>query len=98
SVMLYAAVIIFIKKWKQQRDYYCICAALATFALFSLSRFQLPHYLNIIFPFFAILTAQYILSLQTETGLKFVRVTQYTIIIVIAVAGVVIDLLYKPAM
>ncbi|MET3875378.1 glycosyltransferase family 39 protein [Chitinophaga sp. OAE865] len=98
SVMLYAAVIIFIKKWKQQKEYYCICAALATFALFSLSRFQLPHYLNIIFPFFAILTAQYILSLHTEKGLKFFRVTQYTIIILIAVAGVVIDLLYKPAM
>ncbi|MGF6926523.1 4-amino-4-deoxy-L-arabinose transferase-like glycosyltransferase [Chitinophaga sp. W2I13] len=98
SVMLYAAIIIFIKKWKQQKEYYCICAALATFALFSLSRFQLPHYLNIIFPFFAILTAHYILSLQTEKGLKFFRVTQYTIIILIAVAGVVIDLLYKPAM
>ncbi|HWV69560.1 ArnT family glycosyltransferase, partial [Chitinophaga sp.] len=98
SVMLYAAVIIFIKKWKQQKEYYCICAALATFVLFSLSRFQLPHYLNIIFPFFAILTAQYILSLQTEKGLKFFRVTQYTIIILVAVAGVVIDLLYKPAM
>ncbi|PSL49461.1 4-amino-4-deoxy-L-arabinose transferase-like glycosyltransferase [Chitinophaga niastensis] len=98
SVMLYAAVIIFIKKWKQQKEYYCICAAMATFALFSLSKFQLPHYLNIIFPFFAILTAQYILSLQTEKGLKFFRITQYTIIILIAVAGVVIDLLYKPAM
>ncbi|MGN8035560.1 ArnT family glycosyltransferase [Chitinophaga sp. 22321] len=98
SVMLYAAVIIFIKKWKQQKEYYCISAALATFALFSLSRFQLPHYLNIIFPFFAILTAQYILSLQSEKGLKFFRNTQYTIIILLAVAGVVIDLLYKPAM
>jgi len=98
SVMLYAAVIIFIKKWKQQKEYYCISASLATFALFSLSRFQLPHYLNIIFPFFAILTAQYILSLQSEKGLKFFRNTQYTIIILLAVAGVVVDLLYKPAM
>ncbi|MEC5147959.1 glycosyltransferase family 39 protein [Chitinophaga sp. 212800010-3] len=98
SVMLYAALIIFIRRWKQQREYYCISAALATFILFSLSRFQLPHYLNIIFPFFAILTAAYILSLQTEKGLKFFRVTQYSIIILIAVVTVVIDLLYKPAM
>lgn len=98
SVMLYAALIIFIRRWKQQREYYCISAALATFILFSLSRFQLPHYLNIIFPFFAILTAAYILSLQTEKGLKFFRVTQYSIIILIAVVAVVIDLLYKPAM
>ncbi|MGO4289231.1 ArnT family glycosyltransferase [Chitinophaga sp. RAB17] len=98
SVMLYAAVIIFIKNWKQQKEYYCICAALATFALFSLSRFQLPHYLNIIFPFFAILTAQYILSLHSSKGLKFFRITQYTIIILLAVGAVLIDLLYKPAM
>ncbi|NIG52592.1 glycosyltransferase family 39 protein [Chitinophaga sp. Cy-1792] len=98
SVMLYAAVIVFIRKWKSQVEYYCISGALATFVLFSLSRFQLPHYMNIIFPFFAILTAKYILSLHTEKGLKFFRVTQYTIIILVAVLGVVIDLLYKPAM
>lgn len=97
-VMLYAAVILFFRKWKKQAEYYCICGALATFVLFSLSRFQLPHYLNIIFPFFAILTANYILSLQTDKGLRFFRTTQYTIIILIAVAAVVIDLLYKPAM
>ncbi|WP_211092997.1 MULTISPECIES: ArnT family glycosyltransferase [Chitinophaga] len=98
SVMLYAAVILFIRKWKQQKEYYCICASMATFLLFSLSRFQLPHYLNIIFPFFAILTARYILSLETVKELKFFRITQYTIIILVAIAGVVLDLLYKPAM
>lgn len=98
ALMLYAAVIIFIKKWKQQKEYYCICGALATFVLFSLSKFQLPHYLNIIFPFFSILTANYILSLQTEKGLRFFRITQYVIIILLAIAGVLIDLLYKPAM
>ncbi|MCW3462576.1 ArnT family glycosyltransferase [Chitinophaga nivalis] len=98
SILLYTAIILFVKRWKQQQEYYCICAGLATFALFSLSKFQLPHYLNIIFPFFAILTAKYILSIHTDKGMKFYRTTQYTIIILIAVAGTVIDLLYKPAM
>ncbi|WP_236652862.1 ArnT family glycosyltransferase [Chitinophaga vietnamensis] len=98
SIMLYAAVILFIRRWKQQTEYYCICGALATFLLFSLSKFQLPHYLNIIFPFFAILTANYILSQQSERWMKFFRTTQYTIIILIAILGTVIDLLYKPAM
>ncbi|WP_249219462.1 glycosyltransferase family 39 protein [Chitinophaga sp. HK235] len=97
-VMLYAAVILFFRKWKQQQEFYCICGALATFALFSLSKFQLPHYLNIIFPFFSILTAQYILSLHTDKGLRFFRSTQYTVIILLAIAGILIDLLYKPAM
>ncbi|RAJ85315.1 4-amino-4-deoxy-L-arabinose transferase-like glycosyltransferase [Chitinophaga dinghuensis] len=98
SVMLYAAVIQFFRRFKTEKDFQCICGALATFLLFSLSRFQLPHYLNIVFPFFAILTAKYILSLETEKGLKFFRVTQYTIIILVAILGIVIDLLYKPAM
>jgi 4-amino-4-deoxy-L-arabinose transferase-like glycosyltransferase len=92
SIFLYAAVIAFFRR--EKREYYCICGALATFVLFSLSSFQLPHYLNIIFPFFSILTAQYILSLK---GLKFFRITQYVIMSVIGVAIVGLWLLYQPA-
>jgi 4-amino-4-deoxy-L-arabinose transferase-like glycosyltransferase len=92
SIFLYAAVIAFVRK--RRREFYCICGALSTFVLFSLSRFQLPHYLNIIFPFFAILTAQYILSLK---GLKFFRITQYVIIGIIGAAIVGIWVLYRPA-
>jgi 4-amino-4-deoxy-L-arabinose transferase-like glycosyltransferase len=92
SIFLYAAVIAFIRK--SRREFYCISGSLATFVLFSLSAFQLPHYLNIIFPFFAILTAQYILSLK---GLKFFRITQYVIMGIIGVAIVGLWLLYQPA-
>ena len=45
-------------------EYVSLGSGLATFALFSLSGFQLPHYLNIVFPFYAILTAQFLVSLQ----------------------------------
>lgn len=89
SILLYTSFIR--KRWQ---EFYCICGSLATFVLFSLSSFQLPHYLNIIFPFFAILTAQYILSLK---GLKFLRVTQYVIMGIIGVAIVGLWLLYWPA-
>jgi 4-amino-4-deoxy-L-arabinose transferase-like glycosyltransferase len=75
------------------REYYCISAALLTFALFSLSRFQLPHYLNIIFPFFSILTAQYVLSLGR---LKFYRITQYIIIGIVGAAIIGLAVLYRP--
>lgn len=98
SVMLYAATGVILGRWKSQREYYCIVGALVTFGLCSMSKFQLPHYLNIIFPFFAIITAKYILDLHTEKGLKFFRITQYTIIVLVAALEVVIDLLYKPAM
>lgn len=45
-------------------EYVSLGSGLATFALFSLSGFQLPHYMNIVFPFFAILTAQFLVSLS----------------------------------
>lgn len=45
-------------------EYVSLGSGLATFALFSLSGFQLPHYMNIVFPFFAILTAQFLVGLK----------------------------------
>lgn len=93
SVFLYAAVIVFIRKARYAKEFYCISGALVTFLLFSLSRFQLPHYLNIIFPFFSILTAQYILSLKNA---KIFRITQYMIMGVIGVAVIGLWLLYRP--
>jgi hypothetical protein len=53
-----------IKRRKAYPEYVSLGSGLATFALFSLSGFQLPHYMNIVFPFFAILTAQFLVSLQ----------------------------------
>ncbi len=38
-------------------------AFIPTFVLFSLSRFQLPHYLDILFPFLAVVTAGWVLRL-----------------------------------
>lgn len=93
SVMLYAAVVVFFRKRRQAVEYYCISGGLLTFALFSLSRFQLPHYLNIIFPFFAIITAQYVLGLERP---QFFRVTQYIIMVIMAIAMVAIGTLYLP--
>lgn len=45
-------------------EYVSLGSGIATFVLFSLSGFQLPHYLNIVFPFFAILTAQFLVGLK----------------------------------
>ncbi len=43
-------------------EWYCFSGGILTFILFSVSKFQLPHYLNIVFPFFAIITADYIFN------------------------------------
>lgn len=44
-------------------EYVSLGSGLLTFALFSFSGFQLPHYMNIVFPFFAVLTAQFLVGL-----------------------------------
>ena len=65
SLLLYIGIVQFFRskvKSTQQKEWYCICGAGLTFLVFSVSKFQLPHYITIIFPFFAILTAQYIVN------------------------------------
>ena len=56
-----------IKRQNPLPEYVSLGSGLATFALFSLSGFQLPHYMNIVFPFYAILTAQFLVNLKPVT-------------------------------
>jgi hypothetical protein len=60
-------------------DLICLGGALASFLIFSLSRFQLPHYLNILFPFFSILTAGYLYTDHRRVTRKTIRIVQDTI-------------------
>lgn len=82
SLLLLAAVFQTIKKGTRQlagQEWFCIGGALLTFVIFSASKFQLPHYLNIVFPFFAIVTARYLLTLKTVRSIKTVMITQLVI-------------------
>jgi 4-amino-4-deoxy-L-arabinose transferase-like glycosyltransferase len=87
SLLLYAAMI---RRCRSVRrvvpgDWICAGAVLASFVLFSLSRFQLPHYLNILFPFFAILTAGWLYGIRREGTRRFVRIVQGIINIILPV-------------
>jgi 4-amino-4-deoxy-L-arabinose transferase-like glycosyltransferase len=77
SLLLYAAII---QKCRRRRafpgDLICLGAAAASFIVFSLSRFQLPHYLNILFPFFSILTAAWLHSVRRKGSQKAIRILQ----------------------
>jgi 4-amino-4-deoxy-L-arabinose transferase-like glycosyltransferase len=66
-------------------DYICLGAALASFIVFSLSRFQLPHYLNILFPFFSILAAGYLYGLRRRWPQRTLSVIQGVINILLPV-------------
>jgi hypothetical protein len=78
-VSIYRFIKTGIKNAKGQ-EWYCISAGLLTFLLFSASKFQLPHYMNIVFPFFAIITAQYLYSVQLAKSIKAIRITQIVVI------------------
>jgi 4-amino-4-deoxy-L-arabinose transferase-like glycosyltransferase len=73
------------RHWAVPGDGICLGAALASFALFSLSRFQLPHYLNILFPFFSILTAGYLYGVRRRKTYRIIRIVQGIITVLLPV-------------
>ena len=80
SLLLYAAIV---QKCRRRRaipgDLICLGGALASFIVFSLSRFQLPHYLNILFPFFSILTAGYLYGIRRRGTQRAIKAIQNSI-------------------
>ena len=99
SILLFAAIFQFIKKGAKNvrtQEWYCICGSLITFLLFSASKFQLPHYLNIVFPFFAVITAQYLDKLKSLKSIKAVCVTQNVVIILLVVIVSTLEYFFKP--
>lgn len=99
SLLLFAAIYQLVKKGSKQvqgAEWYCICGALLTFLLFSASKFQLPHYLNIVFPFFAIITAQYLSGVQPPKSIRAISITQTVIIILLLLVIGTLNYFYQP--
>jgi 4-amino-4-deoxy-L-arabinose transferase-like glycosyltransferase len=99
SLLLFAAIWQFIKtgiKDAKNNEWLCISGALLTFLLFSASKFQLPHYLNIVFPFFAIITARYLVGLQQERTIKAVRGVQIGVVVVLLLTIGALHYFFKP--
>jgi 4-amino-4-deoxy-L-arabinose transferase-like glycosyltransferase len=99
SVSLFVAIYQFIRKGAKnarEHEWYCLCGSLLTFLIFSASRFQLPHYLNIVFPFFSILTAQYLFSLHSEKSIRAVRIAQMIVIGILLGALIALHYFFRP--
>lgn len=85
SLILFAAIWQFVKKGirnVQHHEWFCISGAMLTFLLFSASKFQLPHYIIIVFPFFAIITSQYLAGLRSIKTLNIIRVMQVIVVVI----------------
>lgn len=86
SLLLYAAVVQKCRKGNLRAvpgDAVALGSAVMSFIVFSLSRFQLPHYLNILFPFFSILTAVYLYRIRLRKTQKIVALIQQIITILL---------------
>ena len=84
-----------VKRRSDYPEYVSLGSGVATFALFSLSGFQLPHYMNIVFPFFAILTAQFLVSL-TPVALRRWTVGQTILGVVMLLLAICLFMLVEP--
>ncbi|RYE12701.1 MAG: glycosyl transferase, partial [Sphingobacteriales bacterium] len=99
SLLLFAAIFQYIKKGirvPRMHEWYNLCGAMITFLMFSASKFQLPHYLNIVFPFFAILTAQYICNIKAVKTINVVRTTQIAVIALLLAITAVLHYFFRP--
>ena len=61
-------------------------SAFVTFLLFSLSRFQLPHYIVIIFPHLSLITAAYILSVEKPKALSRWGLSMTALVVLVCIA------------
>ncbi|MBC7904479.1 MAG: glycosyltransferase family 39 protein, partial [Gemmatimonadaceae bacterium] len=71
-------------------------SALIGFVLFSLSGFQLPHYLNILFPYFSVIVASYLITMS-GAGERAFKVSSTILFWIIAVGITALVFLLKPA-
>jgi 4-amino-4-deoxy-L-arabinose transferase-like glycosyltransferase len=100
SVMLYIGIVQFFRSKQnpvqgKEKEWYTICGAGFTFLVFSLSKFQLPHYITIIFPFFAILTAQYFYRLS-DKGHLVIRGIQIFVTVVMTLILALLHYFFRP--
>ncbi|MEO6252951.1 MAG: glycosyltransferase family 39 protein [Ferruginibacter sp.] len=68
---------------------------LISFLMFSVSKFQLPHYIVILFPFFAMMTAAYLVEDVSEKTLKRINVLQTGLFILLIAAIIWIIVIYS---
>lgn len=99
AIILFYALFATIRKMVKrvaQPEYLCISGGVLMLLIFSASKFQLPFYTNILFPFFAIITAIFISSLKIGAEFKFFKITQYIITALLLVAVVALNFVFAP--
>jgi 4-amino-4-deoxy-L-arabinose transferase-like glycosyltransferase len=93
SLFFYMAVFRLIKERKQssnKEQWVIFASAGLTFILFSLSSFQLPHYIIIFFPQCAVITAVYLLKVYNSVNLRLKKAVHTILLALLFVASALI--------
>jgi 4-amino-4-deoxy-L-arabinose transferase-like glycosyltransferase len=97
SLLLYASIarkLFYFKK--NNAEYITLGTILATFLLFSLSSFQLPHYLNIIFPFLSIQVSQYLIAVKKANAVNTIKILQTIICVIMGMFLLALIYFFRP--
>lgn len=93
---VFAKMIIRIFKKRRLPEYVTLSAIVPMLLFFSLSKFQLNFYTNILFPFFSILVASFVVSVFSKGERTFYSVIQIFYSSVFVVGAIIINFLFKP--
>lgn len=70
-------------------------SALVTFLIFSVSRFQLPHYIVILFPHFAIFSAAWLLQIRKNSVWRNVTIAAWSLYAILLAAIIVLLVVFR---
>jgi len=85
--------------WKKQplREYVTLLGFSVMFFIFSVSKFQLPHYTNILMPFLAIIVAAFIINnLHNKRFATFFTIIQTTYIALYFIVIILLTIFFRP--
>ncbi|GAA3963133.1 hypothetical protein GCM10022210_08980 [Mucilaginibacter dorajii] len=99
SIVLYCCIFKSIKnliKGVVMPEYVTVSGAFIMLLIFSISKFQLPFYTNILFPFLAIITARFVKQIIDSNQSRFFSITQYTIAALLIATIFVLNFVFEP--
>jgi 4-amino-4-deoxy-L-arabinose transferase-like glycosyltransferase len=77
-------------------EWYCVSGSLVTLLVFSISKFQLPFYIVIVFPFFSVLCAQYLWNLKLESSVKAIWLVQIVVCSLMVLLVIALHYFFRP--
>nr|WP_255486960.1 glycosyltransferase family 39 protein [Mucilaginibacter sp. SP1R1] len=98
ALLFYYAIFRFIREMVKGvilPEYITISGAVVMLLIFSISKFQLPFYTNILFPFFAIITAVFVREVINNKN-AFFTIAQYSISGLLIVAVMLLNFIFAP--